>query len=223
MSAPRLITDEQDAAPRSIPQPIEELTDELEMDASPAVPSSTQEVEEATGEVEADELPAPASRDSIQLFAQSPAQLFLHWSHAADPTAALREAFADAAAHYRLAVRLADFTAATEQLFTASPGHAQWLDAEPDHAYRAEVGFHAEGFPFITVLTSPVVHTPRAAVSTAADHAPEFHITHEDFSRLLEHIGYPPEALAQQTTNTRRRAPSTLPSAYCHTSSGQLP
>lgn len=162
----------------------------------------------------ADELPAPGARDAIQLFAQSPEHLFLHWNHAAEPSAALREAFADAAAHYRLAVRLSDLTGATGHLFEASPERAQWLPALPGRDYRADVGFHADGLPFVTLLSSATVRTPRAAVSPEADPAPEFRITYEDFVLLLGHTGYPLDALQQRTTR------DTTTASYCHFSSG---
>lgn len=167
----------------------------------------------------ADELPAPAARDAIHLFAQSPVQLFLHWSHAADPFDALREAFADAAARYRLAVRLTDLGDATEQLFHASPERAQWLDARPGREYRADLGFHADGLPFVRLLSSAAVRTPRAAVSPEADAAPQFHITPADFSRLLENIGYPPESPARHAPRGTHDA--TTHASYCHFSSGQ--
>lgn len=164
----------------------------------------------------ADELPALEARDAIQLFAQSPAHLFLHWSHAADPFAALRDAFADAASHYRLTVRLSNLTDAAEHLFDASPARAQWLPALPGRDYRADLGFHADGLPFVTLLSSAAVTTPRAAVSPDADAAPEFRITYEDFARLLEQTGYPLGTLERPTTHDARAA---IASSYCHFSS----
>lgn len=223
MSAPRLITDEQDA----------DGDGALLLSGAAVEVNSKGEAVERQGQqntpgVEpvddgaADELPAPAARDALHLFAQSPALLFIHWSHAADPSAALRDAFADAAEHYRLVVRLSDLTAATEQHIIASPERAQWLDAEPDRDYRADLGYHAEGLPFVRLLSSTVVHTPRAAVSPDADAAPEFHIADADFARLLEHIGYAPDSVARHATHARRDAATTTPSAYCHNNtSGQ--
>ncbi|HEX6626266.1 MAG TPA: DUF4912 domain-containing protein [Pyrinomonadaceae bacterium] len=167
----------------------------------------------------ADELPETVGRDSVQLFAQSPHKLFVHWGHAGDPFAALREAFGDAASRYRLVVRLSCMTDDSAQTDDASPERAQWLAALPDRDYRADIGFHADGLPFITLLSSSVVHTPRAAVSPNADAEPQFHIAPDDFSRLLEHTGYDPGTLEQPATTQDARDPK--PFAYCHFSSGQ--
>ena len=227
MTAPLLTPDERDAAdaaPRAAAPTAEEVSEEatkepaegVAADARPAKRHAAPSDEPGT----TDELPALEARDSIHLFAQSPRQLFLHWSHAADPFAALREAFADAAAHYRLAVRLSDLGDATEQLYEASPERAQWLAALPDRDYRADIGFHADGLPFVRLLSSAVVRTPRAAVSPNADAAPQFHITPADFSRLLEHTGYAPEQQTpNETTAHDERDPTA--SSYCHFSSGQ--
>lgn len=203
MTTPVLTPDEQDIAEPSSPLAAEEDAATDRRDHEPGAAMGT--------------LPETAGRDSIQLFAQSPHKLFVHWSHAGDPFAALREAFGDAASHYRLVVRLSDLTDDSAQTDDASPERAQWLAALPDRDYRADIGFHADDLPFVTLLSSPTVHTPRAAVSPNADTEPQFHIAPDDFSRLLEHTGYDANALQQATHETR----DTTTSAYCHFSSGR--
>ena len=203
MTAPVLTPDEQDIAEHSSPLVAEEDAAAGPRDDAPDTATDT--------------LPETVGRDSVQLFAQSPHRLFVHWSHAGDPSAALREAFGDAASHYRLVVRLSDLTDDSAQTYDAAPERAQWLAALPDRDYRADIGFHADGLPFVTLLSSSTVHTPRAAVSPNADTEPRFHIAPDDFSRLLEHTGYDAGAPQQATHDTR----DTTPSAYCHFSSGQ--
>ncbi len=203
MTAPVLTPDEQDIAEPSSPLAAEEDAAADQRDDAPDTATDT--------------LPETGGRDSVQLFAQSPHKLFVHWSHAGDPFAALREAFGDAASHYRLVVRLSDLTDDSAHVHDASPERAQWLAALPDRDYRADIGFHADGLPFVALLSSSTVHTPRAAVSPNADTEPQFHIAPDDFSRLLEHTGYDADALQQATHETR----DTTTSAYCHFSSGQ--
>lgn len=203
MTAPVLTPDEQEIAEHSSP---------LAAEADAAADRRDDAPDTAT-----DTLPETGGRDSVQLFAQSPHKLFVHWSHAGDPSAALREAFGDAASHYRLVVRLSDLTDDSAHVHDASPERAQWFAARPDRDYRADIGFHADGLPFVTLLASPIVHTPRAAVSPNADTEPQFHIAPDDFSRLLEHTGYDADALRQATHETG----DTTASAYCHFSSGQ--
>lgn len=175
MTAPAIITDELDVI-KSAPLTADEEDDLVRpLEDMPA---------------EDDELPEVSGEDAINLLAQSPFRLFLHWNHAVDPFAIIRVAFGDMASQYRLAIRLHDQEKKSERIEDASPDRAQWLDALPDRDYLADVGLHAEGLPFVRLLTSAVVHTPRAAVSPKADPAPEFHITAEEFSEVLEQTGY---------------------------------
>ena len=204
MTAPVLTPDEQDIAEH--PSPLAAEGD-----------AAADRRDDAT-DAETDAPPETGGRDAVQLFAQSPHKLFVHWSHAGDPFAALREAFGDAASRYRLAVRLSDLTDDSAQTYDAAPERAQWLAARPDRDYRADIGFHADGLPFVSLLPSSIVHTPRAAVSPNADAEPQFHIAPDDFARLLEHTGYDAADLQQATTHETR---DTTPSAYCHFSSGQ--
>jgi hypothetical protein len=129
-------------------------------------------------------------RDFIQLLLQSPHRLYLYWTFARDPHATLREAFGELAAHYRLAVRLVKVESGEEFLLDASRERAQWFEVYPRHAYRAEVGFHAPGRPFVRLLASNTVTTPpdRASHLSAAEQ--EFRVGADEFARLLGGAGY---------------------------------
>jgi hypothetical protein len=203
MTAPVLTPEERETVEPSPPLAADEETAPARQDHEP--------------DAATDAPPETVGRDSVHLFAQSPEKLFIHWNHAGDPSAAMREAFGDAASHYRLVVRLFDLTGDAAHVHDASPARAQWLAAQPDRDYRADIGFHADGLPFVSLLSSSIVHTPRAAVSPNADTEPQFHIAPDDFSRLLEHTGYDADAPQQATHETR----DTTTSAYCHFSSGQ--
>jgi hypothetical protein len=87
------------------------------------------------------------SGDTIQLLLQSPHKLFLYWNLAIDPATTLREAFGELAARYRLMVRLVKVESGEEFLLEAMPERRQWFEVYPHHAYRADVGFHAENRP----------------------------------------------------------------------------
>lgn len=145
------------------------------------------------------DLPEVAGRDSINLFAPSPFKLFLHWSHASPPHAALRKAFGDAGSQYRLIVRLFDVEEDAARVFEASPEEQQWFNAQPERDYRADLGFHAEGLPFINLLSSTIIRTPRISVSQNADTDTQFHITPREFEQTLAHTGYSPDVIEQMT------------------------
>jgi hypothetical protein len=137
-----------------------------------------------------DSMPVLIKRDFIQLLLQSPHRLYLYWTFARDPHATLREAFGGLAAHYRLAVRLVNVESGEEFLQDASRERAQWFEVYPRHVYRAEVGFHAPGRPFVRLLSSNALTTPRDRASHLSDEAEEFQLAADDFTRLLGGAGY---------------------------------
>ena len=141
-------------------------------------------------------LPETYVANRIRLLAQSPRKLYLYWEFERDPFETLRRAFPHGQAdRYTLAVKLVDLETGSETLHFASPTRSQWLDAQPGHAYRADIGFYARGSAFIRLLSSKASTTPRATVSRRADEAPEFHIVSDDFARVLDDAGYVSDAL----------------------------
>jgi hypothetical protein len=137
-----------------------------------------------------DTLPIVLKRDFIQLLLQSPHRLYLYWTFARDPHATLREAFGELAAQYRLAVRLVKVESGEEYLLDASRERAQWFEVYPRHTYRAEVGFHAAGRPFVRLLSSNKVTTPPDRTSHLSDAEQEFQLEADEFKRLLDGAGY---------------------------------
>ncbi len=182
-------------------------------------------VADKLAELSADEpLPASYQMDRIRLLAQSPRRIYLYWELAGDPYATLRRAFGPQAMDYRLVVSLINLDTGEATLHEASETSSQWFDAQPDHAYRAEVGLYSPGRSFIRLLASNPQRTPRASVSLRTSPAPEWHVTAEQFSHVLDDAGYVSDALevaleaADEATNqaatraiTRRLAPASLP------------
>ncbi|HZH32035.1 MAG TPA: DUF4912 domain-containing protein [Pyrinomonadaceae bacterium] len=129
-------------------------------------------------------------RDFIQLLLQSPHRLYLYWTFARDPHAILREAFGELAVHYQLAVRLIKVESGEEFLLDAPGERAQWFEVFPQHVYRAEVGFHAPGRPFVRLLSSNIVTTPPDRASHFSDTNREFELQPIEFAHLLGGAGY---------------------------------
>ena len=130
-------------------------------------------------------LPALAERDDARLLVQSPHTLFLYWSFARDPRAALGRALGASAALYEAGARLVDLEHDTYGDPVAARNRELWFDAQPHRTYRAEIGFFAAGLPFVRVLVSNVVQTPANTVSALTDDALQFHVDAADFQRLL--------------------------------------
>ncbi|HKP73096.1 MAG TPA: hypothetical protein VJT82_09185, partial [Pyrinomonadaceae bacterium] len=77
-----------------------------------------------------------------------------------------------------------------EFMLKAARDRRQWFEVYPRHTYRADVGFHAEGRPFVRLLTSNEVRTPPDSVSQATDARPEFRVETEEFARVIGGASY---------------------------------
>lgn len=131
------------------------------------------------------------ARDEARLLAQSPRKLFFHWSFARDPRETLRRALGDAGERFALAARLVDLESGAVEAFAgAAPEQSVWFEARPRRAYRAEVGFFAEGSPFVRVLASNVVETAPEAPSHLSDEGADFRVGSHDFARILAASGF---------------------------------
>lgn len=131
------------------------------------------------------------ARDGARLLAQSPRKLFFYWSFARDPRETLRRALGGAGEGFRLAARLVDLeSGAVEALADAARDQSAWFESLPRRSYRAEVGFFAEGSPFVRVLSSNIVETAPDAPSQVSDEESEFRTDARDFAQMLAASGF---------------------------------
>lgn len=164
--------------------------------ATAAAPEPEPAALDRLAELSADEpLPETYAADRIRLLPQSPRRLYLYWEFEQNPFETLARAFGEQAGGFELAVRLVDLETGAETLHAASGARSQWFDAGPGRAYRADVGLYARGLAFIRILSSATAETPRASVARAADPAPEFQVSANDFARVLDDAGYAGDAL----------------------------
>lgn len=151
---------------------------------------------------------SPAQRDEARLLVQSPRRLYLYWSFARDPRATLRRAFGGLADRFEIAARLVDQESGDAETIPVARVQSLWLDAAPGRAYRAEIGFAAEGLPFVRVLESDAVETPPDAISRATDDDETFRTHSQDFARLLAASGFVEHARAVEATDDGACTPS---------------
>jgi hypothetical protein len=144
----------------------------------------------AAAALDGEALPELAARDEARLLVQSPRRLFFYWSYARDPRVALRRALGGLAGRFEIGARLVDLEDRAQGEPVAASGREVWFDARPHHSYRAEVGFYADGLPFVRVLTSNVARTPADTVSALTDGSADFRIGATDLSRLLTTSGF---------------------------------
>jgi hypothetical protein len=155
---------------------------------------------------------ASPARDEARLLAQSPRRLFFYWSFARDPRETLRRALGGAGEGFGLAARLVDLeSGAVEASVLATRDRSAWFEARPRRAYRAEVGFFAEGSPFVRVLSSNVVETAPDAPSQVSDEEPHFRVNSQHFALILAASGFVAHSSEVARTSTARVASDDSP------------
>jgi hypothetical protein len=150
---------------------------------------------------------ASPARHEARLLAQSPRRLFFYWSFARDPRETLRRALGGAGEGFGLAARLIDLeSGAVEASVLAARDQSAWFDVRPRRAYRAEVGFFAEGSPFVRVLSSNVVETAPDEPSQLTDEAADFSVNSQHFALILAASGFVERASDFARASTARVA-----------------
>lgn len=157
--------------------------DELEAERSPAF-----------RELAEPKLPDLVKDDRAWLQIQSPNRLYFYWSMKNNPYQTLSRAFKEAAGNYRLVVRLVNVTRDTEEMHPVEARGNWWFDAEANSLYRAEVGFYATNRPFVRILGSNTIETPRKSPSPRRDYTPYFDVSAREFAEVLDQAGYKQDA-----------------------------
>jgi len=136
------------------------------------------------------ELPK-ANRARLQM--QSPNKLYFYWSIKNNPFKILNRALGKMGS-YALVAKLVDRTRNIEQLFPVDAEGNWWFDVEADSNYRAEVGFYAPNRPFVRIVFSNEVQTPRKNPSKRTDLVPNFEVSADQFAEVLDVSGYKRDA-----------------------------
>src|SRR5438094_6221802 len=110
-------------------------------------------------------LPELAGENRARLLMQSPTRLYFYWALSAKPYHALHKAIGNGTDSYTLALRLTDLERESEEIHAVESEGSWWFDVRPDREYRAEIGFFAPNRPFVRVLFSNTVRTPRQSPS----------------------------------------------------------
>lgn len=143
-------------------------------------------------------LPAPPARDIIRLLVQSPYRLYLYWNFKINPFQIAQRLYADAS-DWRIAVRLIDVANNQAVEFAAVAGFTRdfWFNGvAANRVYKAEVGLAHHTRPFVRLLISDVVQTPRAAVSPNIAPEKDFGSDPAQFIGFLNRSGFTEDAFA---------------------------
>ena len=138
-------------------------------------------------------LPELSKENRARLQMQSPNKIYFYWSFKGNPFQTLRRVFGNQA-NYQLVVKLVNQTNGREELFPAEAEGSTWFDVDAHSTYRAEIGFYAVNRPFVRVMFSNTVETPRLNPSSRRDFSPNFTVTAEQFAEVLDASGFEQDA-----------------------------
>lgn len=139
-------------------------------------------------------LPELAQENRAYLQIQSPNRIFFYWSIKNDSFETLHRALGQRAETYGLAVKLVNLTNNTEQVSPVESTGSWWFNAEANSAYRAEIGFYTSNRPFIRLIFSNTLQTPRSAPSPNTDYSEYFAVTPSQFAEVLDSAGFSQDA-----------------------------
>lgn len=139
-------------------------------------------------------LPTLEKKNRARLQIQSPNRIFFYWSLGANPFQTLHRSLGADAAGYTLVLRLIDTESEREVLHPIEADGSYWFDTEAGRSYRAEIGFYSTSRPFVRVLYSNTITTPRKSPSQRAATEAEWRVTSHKFAEVLDVSGFQKDA-----------------------------
>lgn len=139
-------------------------------------------------------LPELQKENRARLLMQSPNRLFFYWSIRTNPFRTLGRAFGTRTGSYTLVLKLVDVKRETEEIYPVEAEGSWWFDVEADHTYRAEIGFYAPNSPYVRLMFSNEIETPRKAPSTRTADSSEWTVSSDAFARVLDVSGFTQDA-----------------------------
>jgi hypothetical protein len=140
-------------------------------------------------------LPALPNENRARLQMQSPTRLYFYWSIKNNPFQTLNRAFGGNAGNYTLVVKLINRTRNSEEIIPIEAEGATWFDVDADSSYRTEIGFYHAHRPFVRVMFSNTIDTPRRNPSPRRDFSSDWAVTAGEFAQVLDASGYAQDAV----------------------------
>jgi hypothetical protein len=171
-----------------------------------AAPTAKKEESPIFKQLAEPELPSLPQENRARLQMQSPNKIFLYWTVKHNPFETLQRALPARAQNYQLTAKLLDLTNNTEELFqVGNPSGSWWFNVNSNTAYKAELGFTAPGRPFVRLMYSNTVQTPRSEPSSNTDWSTDFKVSATQFAEVLEASGYSQDAFEVAVTGDNRQ------------------
>ena len=139
-------------------------------------------------------LPELERENRAKLLMQTPNRLYFYWSIKNNPYQILQKAFAGNTGNYQLVAKIVNQKNELEQIVPVEAEGSWWFTVEPNAAYRAEVGFYAINRPYIRIIFSNTIETPRKSPSPRVATDADFAVSAQEFAEVLDIAGYKQDA-----------------------------
>ena len=140
------------------------------------------------------ELPRLEREDRARLQMQNPTRLYFYWSLKNDPFQVVNKAVIGGVSGYQLVLKLINLTRESEQIEPAEASGSWWFDVDSDCEYRAEIGLFATNRPYVRILFSNTIRTPRRRPSPRVATEADWMVSSETFANVLSVSGFKQDA-----------------------------
>lgn len=173
---------------------IPELDDSKSSSVKEPDPPAAEKYSPAFLKLAAPELPALKKENRAQLLMQSPTRLYFYWTAGKNPFHTLNRAVSGQSGSYTLVLKLVNLKNDTELIQAIEPEGSTWFDVDADTEYRAEIGFYAVNRPYIRIMYSNTVRTPRKSPSPHPAESARWTVSADKFARVLDIAGFSRDA-----------------------------
>ena len=138
-------------------------------------------------------LPELPKENRAKLLMQSPNRLYFYWSVGKNPFHILNRAIGETGS-YTLVLKLVNLKNDTEQIHAIDTGGSWWFDVDADTEYKAEIGFYATNRPYVRIMYSNTIATPRKTPSPRSAESAQWTVSADKFARVLDVAGFSRDA-----------------------------
>ena len=153
-----------------------------------------EEIDPIFRELAEPKLPVLERENRATLLMQTPNRLYFYWSIKNNPFQTLQKAFQGNTGSYQLVAKIVNQKNEQEEIFPVEAEGNWWFNVEADAQYRAEIGFYAPNRPYIRVIFSNTIETPRKSPSPRVATDADFAVSAQEFSEVLDVAGYKQDA-----------------------------
>lgn len=158
------------------------------------VETAEEEVDPIFAELATPKLPELERENRAWLQMQSPNRIYFYWSIKNNPFQTLSKVFGGHTGSYQLVAKFVNLKNDREEIRAVDAEGNYWFNAESDAEYRAEIGFYAPNRPYIRVIFSNTIETPRKSPSPRAASDADWAISSNAFAQVLDFSGFRQDA-----------------------------